>query len=130
MQTATDILVVDDSRVVRKAARRILERHGFAVREAEDGALALQACHERLPRLVLLDWNMPVMDGLQFVSAVRANPAWRQVTLMMVTTESEHSQIVRALAAGAHEYVIKPFTADAIGDKLALLGLLPHGVPA
>ena len=69
---------------------------------------------------------MPVMDGLQFVSAVRANPAWREVTLMMVTTESEQGQIVRALAAGAHEYLIKPFTADAIRDKLALLGLLPE----
>jgi two-component system chemotaxis response regulator CheY len=71
---------------------------------------------------------MPVMDGLQFVSAVRSNPAYRSVTLMMVTTESETSQIVRALAAGAHEYMIKPFTADAMRDKLALLGLLPQEV--
>jgi two-component system chemotaxis response regulator CheY len=64
------------------------------------------------------------MDGLEFVTRVRANRAWRDVTLVMVTTESEHGQIVRALAAGAHEYVIKPFTPDAIRDKLALLGLL------
>ena len=81
-----------------------------------------------MPELVCVDWNMPVMDGLQFVSAVRSNPVWRQVTIMMVTSESEHGQIVRALAAGAHEYVIKPFTADAIRDKLALLGLLPQEV--
>jgi two-component system chemotaxis response regulator CheY len=79
-----------------------------------------------VPDLCTIDWNMPVMDGLQFVNAVRANPAWRPVTLVMVTSESEQSQIVRALAAGAHEYVIKPFTADALRDKLALLGLLPQ----
>ena len=79
-----------------------------------------------MPDLVCVDWNMPVMDGLQFVSAVRSNPAWRQV-IMMVTSESEHGQIVRA-GHGAHEYVIKPFTADAIRDKLALLGLLPQEV--
>ena len=79
-----------------------------------------------MPDLACIDWNMPVMDGLQFVSAVRADPAWRSMTIMMVTTESEHGQIVRALAAGAHEYVIKPFTADAIGDKLALLGPAPR----
>ena len=77
------------------------------------------------PDLATVDWNMPVMDGLQLVAAVRSNPAHRAVTLMMVTTESETGQIVRALAAGAHEYVIKPFTADGLRDKLALLGLLP-----
>jgi two-component system chemotaxis response regulator CheY len=68
---------------------------------------------------------MPVMDGLTFVGEVRANPAWRHITLMMVTTESEQGQIVRALAAGAHEYLIKPFTPDAIRGKLDLLGLVP-----
>jgi two-component system chemotaxis response regulator CheY len=81
-----------------------------------------------IPDLALIDWNMPVLDGLSFVSSVRANREWRSVTLMMVTTEGEHAQIVRALAAGAHEYVIKPFTPDAIQDKLELLGLV--GVPA
>ena len=68
---------------------------------------------------------MPVMDGLEFVQAVRANREWRDLTLMMVTTESEQGQIVRALAAGAHEYLIKPFTPDALMGKLDLLGLLP-----
>jgi len=80
--------------------------------------------------LACVDWNMPVLDGLQFVTRVRANPLWRAVTLVMVTTESEHSQIVRALAAGAHEYVIKPFTADALREKLELLGLVPEPVAA
>ena len=81
-----------------------------------------------VPSICLIDWNMPLMDGYTFVTRVRADPRWRDVTLMMVTTESEQRQIVRALAAGAHEYVIKPFTADAIRDKLALLGLLPEEV--
>jgi two-component system chemotaxis response regulator CheY len=70
------------------------------------------------------------MDGYAFITEVRANPAWRDITLMMVTTESEQRQIVRALAAGAHEYVIKPFTPDAIVEKLELLGLLREGVTA
>ena len=81
------------------------------------------AASAEVPALALIDWNMPVMNGLEFVKAVRAEPAYKQMTLMMVTTESEHGQIVRALAAGAHEYVIKPFTAEAILDKLSLLGL-------
>ncbi len=74
--------------------------------------------------LACVDWNMPVLDGLSFVTAVRRERKWRDVTLMMVTTESEQAQIVRALAAGAHEYLIKPFTPDAIRDKLQLLGLV------
>jgi two-component system chemotaxis response regulator CheY len=73
---------------------------------------------------------MPEMNGLEFVTAVRAEPKYRNMTLMMVTTEGEQSQIVRALAAGAHEYVIKPFTPDAIMDKLALLGIVPNGAAA
>ncbi len=105
------------------------------MREAGDGRQALDllqagAAEGWVPDLCCIDWNMPVMDGLQFVFAVRANPAHRQVTLMMVTTESETGQIVKALAAGAHEYLIKPFTADAMRDKLAMLGLLTEGLPA
>ena len=120
-------LVIDDSRTMRRIVSRVLVGLGYEVVEAADGQQALDALAAGpLPDLACVDWNMPVMDGLQFVSAVRSNPAWRQVTIMMVTSESEHGQIVRALAAGAHEYVIKPFTADAIRDKLALLGLLPQ----
>ena len=124
MQTATDILVVDDSRVVRKAARRILERHGFAVREAEDGALALQACHERLPRLVLLDWNMPVMDGMQFLEAARREFGPNEPLVMLCTTEASFERIVEALGAGAQEYIMKPFDEAILTGKLAALGLL------
>ena len=117
-------LVVDDSRAMRMILVRTLTSAGYDVVEAGDGQQALDAMEAGpLPDVALVDWNMPVMDGLTFVSKVRANPEWRQVTLMMVTTESEHSNIVRALAAGAHEYVIKPFTPDSILDKLELLGL-------
>jgi two-component system chemotaxis response regulator CheY len=124
-------LVIDDSRAMRRIVGTILKDFGYEVREAADGRLALDVIEQGfVPDLCCVDWNMPVMDGLQFVFAVRANPAYRQVTLMMVTTESETDQIVKALAAGAHEYLIKPFTADAMRDKLALLGLLPEEVTA
>jgi two-component system chemotaxis response regulator CheY len=120
-------LVLDDSRAMRMILRRTLRDVGFEVLEAGDGqeALAVVAAAPEVPVLACIDWNMPVMNGLEFVKAVRAEPAYKAMTLVMVTTESEHGQIVRALAAGAHEYVIKPFTPDAILDKLSLLGLLP-----
>jgi two-component system, chemotaxis family, chemotaxis protein CheY len=122
-------LVIDDSRAMRRIVGSILEDFGYEVRPAGHGREALDVLEEGyVPDLACVDWNMPVMDGLQFVSAVRSNPAYRSVTLMMVTTESETSQIVRALAAGAHEYMIKPFTADGMRDKLALLGMLPEEV--
>ena len=124
-------LVIDDSRAMRRIVGGILEDLGYEITQAGDGREALDKLEGGfVPDLACIDWNMPVMDGLSFVNAVRENPQWRDVTLMMVTTESEHGQIVRALAAGAHEYLIKPFTADAIEAKLSLLGLLPQGEPA
>src|SRR4051794_41581257 len=125
-------LVIDDSRAMRTILSRILVGQGFTVTDAGNGQEALEsldALHAAgdTPVLALVDWNMPVMDGLTFIKEVGKRPEYRNVTLMMVTTESEHSQIVRALAAGAHEYVIKPFTPDAITDKLALLGLVTNG---
>jgi two-component system, chemotaxis family, chemotaxis protein CheY len=120
-------LILDDSRAMRMILGRIMHSAGFDVVEAADGQQGLDALSAGpLPDVALVDWNMPVVDGLSFVNAVRDNPRYRSMTLMMVTTESEHDQIVRALAAGAHEYIIKPFTADAIVDKLGLLGLLPE----
>jgi two-component system, chemotaxis family, chemotaxis protein CheY len=119
-------LVIDDSKVMRRIVSRVLVGLGYEVVEAGDGQRALDVLAEGpLPDLACIDWNMPLMDGLTFVTKVRANPDWRGITLMMVTTESEHGQIVRALAAGAHEYVIKPFTTEALHEKLDLLGLLP-----
>jgi two-component system, chemotaxis family, chemotaxis protein CheY len=121
-------LVVDDSSAMRKIISRILANLGFEVVEAENGRVALDVLESgTVPDIALVDWNMPVMDGLELVHEVRANDAWRTVSLMMVTTESEQSQIVRALAAGAHEYLIKPFTPDSIADKLELLGMVPGG---
>ena len=118
-------LVVDDSRAMRAILTRLLRDLGFDVLEAGDGAQALVVIDGgNIPDVCLVDWNMPVMDGLGFVRAVRAREELKDVNLMMVTTESEQDQIVRALAAGAHEYVIKPFTPEIITDKLALLGLV------
>ncbi|MGG5818526.1 response regulator [Falsiroseomonas sp. HW251] len=119
-----DCLVVDDSRVVRKAARRLLEGFGFAVREAEDGRKALEACRDTVPDLVLLDWNMPVMDGLAFLRAARAEIGERRPVVMLCTTENTQERILQALEAGAQEYVMKPFDAEILGGKLAQLGLL------
>jgi len=118
-------MIIDDSRTMRSILRRIVTDLDFEASEAGDGQEALDQLESGadLPDLCLIDWNMPVMDGYTFITRVRQNPEWRQITLMMVTTESEQSNIVRALAAGAHEYVIKPFTADAIAEKLELLGL-------
>ena len=119
-------LVIDDSRTMRRIVAGILEGLGFDVVQAAHGQEALDLLEGGLQvDLACIDWNMPVMDGLTFVSEVRAQTRWRGITLVMVTTESEHGQIVRALAAGAHEYIIKPFTPDAIRDKLDMLGLVP-----
>jgi two-component system chemotaxis response regulator CheY len=118
-------LVVDDSRAMRMILRRIMIEQGYEVVEAADGQEALDVLEGGArPDVALIDWNMPNVDGLELVVRIRKTPEWRSITLMMVTTESEYDQIVRALAAGAHEYVIKPFTPEAIVEKLQLLGLV------
>jgi two-component system chemotaxis response regulator CheY len=123
-------MVIDDSRAMRMILKRIITKINFEVIEAGDGqeAVDLLTGMTEVPELALIDWNMPNMNGLEFVTHVRADPRLREMTLVMVTTESEQGQIVRALAAGAHEYVIKPFTEGAMIEKLALLGLVPTGV--
>jgi two-component system chemotaxis response regulator CheY len=119
-------LVVDDSRAMRSILARLMTQLGFEVTQAGDGQDALDQLDAGLrPAVALVDWNMPVMDGLTFIKTVRTRDELRDMSLMMVTTESEHGNIVRALAAGAHEYVIKPFTEDVISEKLTLLGLVP-----
>lgn len=117
-------LVIDDSKAMRMILKQILKEVGFEVAEAGNGREAL----ERLQQigktdLALVDWNMPEMDGFEFVCAVRAEPAYNDLRLMMVTTESEMSQVVKALEAGANEYVMKPFTKDVIREKLAIMGI-------
>ena len=119
-------LVIDDSATMRHIVADILGGLGIESSQAANGREALDLLESGESfELACIDWNMPVMDGLEFVAAVRARREWRDLMLIMVTTEGEHGQVVLALAAGAHEYVIKPFTSDALGSKLALLGLLP-----
>jgi two-component system chemotaxis response regulator CheY len=119
-------IVIDDSSAMRMILRRIVTTLGFETTLAENGRDALDKMESAGHRfdVALIDWNMPVMNGLEFIQQVRDDPRYAALTLMMVTTESEQSQMVRALAAGAHEYLIKPFTPDAVAEKLELLGLI------
>ena len=117
-------LVVDDSRVVRKVARRILEAHGYTVAEAADGQQALDACRNGLPDCVLLDWNMPVMDGLSFLRALRAEHGPDNPPVVFCTTENDMDHIARAIENGAQEYIMKPFDEEILVGKLAQVGLV------
>ena len=117
-------LVVDDSRVVRKVARRILESNGFAVTEAADGQKALEACRENLPDCVLLDWNMPVMDGLAFLKALRQEFGPDNPPVVFCTTENDIERIEQAIAHGAQEFIMKPFDEDILLGKFEQVGLL------
>jgi len=118
------ILVVDDSRVIRKAARRMLEDLHFDVSEAEHGLMALSACREQMPAGILLDWNMPEMDGLSFLNALRAETGGAGPKVVFCTTENDLAHINQALTAGADEYLMKPFDAPILSGKLAAVGLL------
>jgi two-component system chemotaxis response regulator CheY len=117
-------LIVDDSRVVRQVARRILEAHDFIVQEAEDGQQALETCRRALPDCVLLDWNMPVMDGITFLRHLRDEFGPEQPPVVFCTTENEMSRIEQAVSSGAQEYIMKPFDEDILIGKLAQVGLL------
>ena len=117
-------LVVDDSRVVRKVARRILETRGFRVREAEDGQQALVACRESMPDSVLLDWNMPVMNGIEFLKALRHEFGPGQPPVMFCTTENDVSFIEQAIENGAQEFIMKPFDEEILLGKFSQVGLL------
>jgi two-component system, chemotaxis family, chemotaxis protein CheY len=117
-------LVVDDSRVVRKVARRILEANGCTVAEAGDGQQALDACRAALPDFVLLDWNMPVMDGLTFLRALRKEFGPDIPAVIFCTTENDMAHIQMAITSGAQEYIMKPFDEDILVGKLGQAGLL------
>jgi two-component system chemotaxis response regulator CheY len=117
-------LVVDDSGVVRKVARRIVETLNFSVIEAEDGEKALEACKRSMPEAVLLDWNMPVMDGLEFLVNLRRMPGGDMPKVVFCTTENGMDHIARALEAGADEYIMKPFDKDIVTDKFREVGLV------
>ena len=117
-------LVVDDSRVIRKVARRILEDIGFDIAEASDGLEALAWCRAAMPDAVLLDWNMPVMDGYEFLGNLRRMPGGDVPKVVFCTTENDVAHIARALHAGANEYIMKPFDKDIVTAKFQEVGLI------
>lgn len=117
-------LIVDDSRFVRDYLRGLLEEKGIECEEAADGRVGLSQLHEGDPfDLALVDWNMPVMDGLNMLKSMRAE-GYDDVKVMMVTTEAEDDFILRSLDAGADEYLMKPFDNEALTEKLAMLGIV------
>lgn len=117
-------LVVDDSSVIRKVARRILEDLSFDVSEAEDGMQALAACGEAIPDAVLLDWNMPEMDGLEFLKKLREMPGGDKPKVVFCTTENDIAHIAKAMRAGANEYIMKPFDREIMESKFLEVGLI------
>jgi two-component system, chemotaxis family, chemotaxis protein CheY len=117
-------LVVDDSRVIRKVARKIVEDMGFACEEAGDGQAALTHCRKTMPDAILLDWNMPVMNGIDFLTALRAEENGKKPVVVFCTTENDMAHITQALRAGADEYVMKPFDGEIIESKFSEAGLV------
>jgi two-component system, chemotaxis family, chemotaxis protein CheY len=116
-------LVVDDSAVIRKVARRILEGMNFTIMEAEDGSKALDVCSLTMPDAILLDWNMPVMDGYEFLKSLRKTENGSKPKVVFCTTENDVAHIARAMHAGANEYIMKPFDRDILTSKFREIGL-------
>lgn len=118
-------LVVDDSKTIRFVICRFLKENGFEVFEADNGTEALSRLEE-VPAvdLATVDWNMPEMSGIEFVQAARAEPAYRAMKIIMVTTESESEQINQALTSGANDFIVKPFDKELMKEKLQALGML------
>ena len=117
-------LIIDDSRAMRRILRGIVEPMGFEVSEAGNGRQGLEQLNQLEDvELVLVDWNMPEMNGLEFVQAVRSDDSRRDLKLVMVTTETEPAKMARAMMAGVDEFVMKPFTQDILVDKLRLIGV-------
>ncbi len=120
----TTCLIVDDSSVVRKISRRILEEFKFECSEAADGQIAVDHCLKQMPDLVLLDWNMPVMNGPEFLRNLRRMPNGATPKVVFCTTENEMSAIMQAMSEGADEFIMKPFDRDILHDKLLQIGML------
>ena len=118
------VLVVDDSSVIRKIARRMFEELKFKVLEAEDAAAAMSICTEKLPDVILLDWNMPEKSGLEFLIDLRNMPHGDEPKVIFCTTENQQSKIINAMEAGADEYIMKPFNEYVIREKLEQVGML------
>lgn len=117
-------LIVDDSRVVRKVARRIIEELNFTCEEAEDGVKAYEFCQSRMPDAILLDWNMPNMNGLEFLVKLREMENGNTPKVIFCTTENDMSHITAALGAGANEYIMKPFDGEIVQNKFEQVGLM------
>lgn len=117
-------LIVDDSRVVRKVARRILEDLKFSIEEAADGKIAMEACLRHMPDVILLDWNMPVMNGIDFLRQLRRTQGGESPVVVFCTTENDVKHIQEAIGAGANEYIMKPFDSDILQAKFSQVGLL------
>ena len=117
-------LIVDDSNIIRKVARRMLESLEFRIVEAENGEQAFATCQRELPDAILLDWNMPKMDGYEFLRALRNLPGGDRPKVVFCTTENDVSHIARAVQAGANEYIMKPFDKDIVEEKFQEIGLL------
>ena len=117
-------LVVDDSKVVRMVARKILEELEFEVHEAADGQLALTQCLQAMPDGILLDWNMPVMNGIEFLRELRKSVGGDAPIVVFCTTENDIAHIQTAIDAGANEYIMKPFDSEIIETKFSQVGLL------
>ena len=117
-------LIVDNSSVIRKVARRILEGLDFQISEAENGEEAIEACRQQIPDAILLDWNMPKMDGYEFLRALRRLPGGDKPKVVFCTTENDVAHIARALHAGANEYIMKPFDRDIVEAKFQEVGLI------
>jgi two-component system chemotaxis response regulator CheY len=117
-------MIVDDSSVIRKVARRILEGLEFQITEAENGEEAIETCRRQLPDAILLDWNMPKMDGYDFLRVLRRLPGGDKPKVVFCTTENDVAHIARALHAGANEYIMKPFDKDIVEAKFQEVGLL------
>lgn len=117
-------MVVEDSRTVRRIARNILEANGFVVDEAENGAAALEMCREAMPDMVLLDWNMPVMNGIDFLKTIRRERTGSVPPVVFCTSETDLSYVRAALDEGASEYIMKPYNEEILVGKLRQVGLL------
>ena len=117
-------LIVDDSRVVRKVAGRIIQDLSFEIIEAGDGKDARETCREAMPDAILLDWNMPVMSGIDFLRELRKTQGGDRPVVVFCTTENDMAHIQEALGAGANEYIMKPFDSDIVESKFAQVGLL------
>ena len=117
-------LVVDDSKVIRMVARRILEALDFEIHEAQDGQEALEECQKAMPDAILLDWNMPVMNGIDFLRTLRQQSGGGDPVVVFCTTENDMKHIREAMQAGANEYIMKPFDKEIIETKFSQVGLI------